>query len=150
LAFSRIRAEVFAAVCAIPSGRITTYAEIGRHLEVMPRHVAYMLAAIDDVPVEVPWHRVVAEQGSIRSPRRTRQAQHAQRLKAEGIAVNSKGQMEDLSRRFFQWPVREEGPVRPSRRPYSDPETPPVFPLAVKFGYPLSGPAKPASQRRRS
>jgi methylated-DNA-protein-cysteine methyltransferase related protein len=52
----------------MPVGSVTTYKAIGNHLDVMPRHVAYILATLQEpVLSAIPWHRVVAENGKLAS-----------------------------------------------------------------------------------
>ena len=43
-AFARIRAEVIRLVGLIPSGKFTTYGSIAVHMNVMARHVAFVLS----------------------------------------------------------------------------------------------------------
>jgi hypothetical protein len=42
--YARIRADVLAILHAVPAGKAVTYADIGAHLDVAPRHVAYILS----------------------------------------------------------------------------------------------------------
>jgi methylated-DNA-protein-cysteine methyltransferase related protein len=64
--FERIKADILAIVSAMPVGSVTTYKAIGNHLDVMPRHVAYILATLQEPLWSVtPWHRVVAENGKL-------------------------------------------------------------------------------------
>ncbi len=68
-AFARIKKEILAIVEAIPNGKVTTYKAIGEALEVMPRHVAYILTTLaEDESEQIPWHRVVSDGGKITSP----------------------------------------------------------------------------------
>jgi methylated-DNA-protein-cysteine methyltransferase-like protein len=65
-AFVRIKADVLKIVAAIPYGRLTTYRSIGQHLDVMPRHVAYILSQLDAADkLAYPWHRVVGDGGRL-------------------------------------------------------------------------------------
>ncbi len=69
-AFARIKKEVLALVEAIPSGKVSTYKAIGESLDVMPRHVAYILTTLLEVESEqLPWHRVVGDGGKITAPK---------------------------------------------------------------------------------
>jgi methylated-DNA-protein-cysteine methyltransferase related protein len=62
--FARIQMQVFAIVKSIPRGRVVTFANIGAHLDVVPRHVAYILAKLTPAErVELPWHRAVPAKG---------------------------------------------------------------------------------------
>ncbi|HAB17855.1 MAG TPA: MGMT family protein [Verrucomicrobiota bacterium] len=135
LAFARIRAEVMAATCKIPPGRITTYATIASHLEITPRHVAFVLAALKQPEADmIPWHRVVAQGGELRSGSEVGLRCQRQRLGAEGIRVAGR-QVADFDRLLFRWPARLDRPGMPVRRRYADPSTQPVFPESARFGY---------------
>lgn len=110
LAFARIKAEVLALAGQLRRGRVTTHAELGRRLDVPARHVAYILATLDDDDADaVPWHRVVSDGGRItaRGPRGIAQRE---RLAAEGVALDRAGVI-DLPRRMQAFP-RPPGPRR--------------------------------------
>jgi methylated-DNA-protein-cysteine methyltransferase related protein len=68
--FARIKREVLEIVAAIPPGRVATYKDIGDSLDVMPRHVAYILATLDPVDrAHIPWQRVISDKASSPHPR---------------------------------------------------------------------------------
>jgi methylated-DNA-protein-cysteine methyltransferase-like protein len=139
LAFSRIRAEVMAATASIPPGRVTTYSALANHLEVVPRHVAFVLASLSSAEAaELPWHRVVAQNGALRSSSADGLRRQQKRLEQEGVQV-VKNQIAAFSQLFFDWPARPDRPGIAQRRRYSDPKTPPLFPTALGYGYPLEG-----------
>lgn len=70
-AFLRIRDQVLRIVNCIPASRLCTYQAIGEHLDVMPRHVAYLLSQLPDhEKLRHPWHRVVAGDGTLGTPKR--------------------------------------------------------------------------------
>ncbi len=46
--YARIKAQVLQLTAAIPPQRICTYQSIGEYLDVVPRHVAYILSQLDD------------------------------------------------------------------------------------------------------
>lgn len=97
-AFARIKADVLGVVRDIPPGRVCTYAAIGRHLDVMARHVAYILATLaDEERADVPWHRVVAESGAVNRTKHGRGPEQVARLTGEGVAVGPKGVVADLA-----------------------------------------------------
>ena len=105
--FARISAQVLDVVARIPRGSVTTFAAIGDELEVPARHVAYVLATLDDdVREAVPWHRVVAEDGGLGSRAALAEARAA-RLEAEGVPVTG-GKVEDLTARFVHVLLDEE------------------------------------------
>lgn len=98
VAYARIKADVVAIVAKIPAGRLATHGAIGRHLAVVPRHVSYVLAMLDDLEREtVPWWRVVADGGAI--GRHRRRDDQMQRLKREGCAVAPAGIVQDFAAR---------------------------------------------------
>lgn len=147
-AFARIRAEVMAAACAVPRGRVTTYSAIAAHLEIVARHVAFVLAGLKGAEVdEIPWHRVVAADGGLRASSRAGLQRQKERLAAEGITVARGPRIAGFGRLVFRWPPRREHPGVPVRGPYSEPATPPLFQESFRFGYaPVVGgpPPRPA------
>ncbi|UPY38134.1 MGMT family protein [Sediminicoccus sp. KRV36] len=59
--FARIKADVLSIVANIPEGEVVTFRDIGAHLDVMPRHVAYILKMLDaEERAAFPAGRVVA------------------------------------------------------------------------------------------
>ena len=65
---------------------------MGEHLDVMPRHIAYILSQLEDNEKFVyPWHRVVSGDGSLGSPKSNPDGtSQADLLRAEGIPVTGK------------------------------------------------------------
>jgi methylated-DNA-protein-cysteine methyltransferase related protein len=97
-AFARIKADVIAIVERLPAGRVATHGEIGRHLAVFPRHVAYILATLDDDERErVPWWRVVADGGAV--GRHLRRDDQIARLKADHVPLSAAGIVQELGER---------------------------------------------------
>jgi methylated-DNA-protein-cysteine methyltransferase-like protein len=88
-AYARIKADVLAIVSTVPAGRVATYREIGRWLDVMPRHVAYLLGRLNPKEADaVPWHRVVGDGGWLGAPKEDGLGRtQAERLAEEGVAV---------------------------------------------------------------
>jgi methylated-DNA-protein-cysteine methyltransferase-like protein len=115
--FARIKADVLRIVAAIPQGRVATYAAIGAHLDVMPRHVAYILATLSDIEkATLPWHRVVAADGT------TGVAKHGadgtpQRalLAAEGATFDPEGRITDAVAREVTVAALPHGVPRQTR-----------------------------------
>jgi methylated-DNA-protein-cysteine methyltransferase-like protein len=101
-AFIRIRAQVLQIVATIPRGRVCTFQSIGAYLDVMPRHVAYILSQLDDgEKMTVPWHRVVAGSGTLGAPRFAPDGRsQAQRLADEGVVIARNAVAPDLASRF--------------------------------------------------
>jgi methylated-DNA-protein-cysteine methyltransferase related protein len=100
--FARIERDVFAIVASVPAGRIVTFAAVGAYLDVMPRHVAYLLARENAELSGIPWHRAVphndkvagAKLVGVGKPGRTRL--QAERLTSEGVVVAANGAIVDF------------------------------------------------------
>ncbi len=130
LAFAKIRSDSLAAVCEVPAGRVTTFAEVGRVLEVMPRHVAYIIATLSDSELgTIPWHRIVGDDGVLTKKQlAARGKEHISRLRAEGVAIGADGRILNWPKVCWMWDVVGEKIGGPSRGPYADPKTPLIFP----------------------
>jgi methylated-DNA-protein-cysteine methyltransferase-like protein len=90
--------RVFALVCEVPAGRVTTYGDVARTLGAVEvaRHVGFALAALRDD--SVPWHRVINSRGRISFPVGSAQWRRQQALlEAEGVHVSDEGRV-DLRR----------------------------------------------------
>jgi methylated-DNA-protein-cysteine methyltransferase-like protein len=109
-AFTRIRAEVIRLVALIPAGKFTTYGSIATHMNIMPRHVAFVLARLtDNEATGLPWHRVVGADARL-SPNMDaglRQTQ-MERLEAEGLRINAKGFIQDSDAHFHVVGIRRD------------------------------------------
>jgi methylated-DNA-protein-cysteine methyltransferase-like protein len=94
-AFARIKADILAIIRSVPEGAVVTFASIGAHLDIAPRHAAYILATLAGGEDEAfPWHRAVAADGALLSgPRGSRQAVL---LAAEGHAI-TRGKLDGLA-----------------------------------------------------
>jgi alkylated DNA nucleotide flippase Atl1 len=100
--FARIREHVLLLTAAVPKGKICTYRSMGEYLDVMPRHVAYILSTLKDSEKLVyPWHRVVGGDGSLgtrkQNPDGTSQAEL---LRSEGVLISENRVAIDLDRWF--------------------------------------------------
>ncbi len=92
-AFARIRAEVIRLVALIPPGKFTTYGSIATHMNVVARHVAFVMSALsNEESASLPWHRLVSSDARISQsmPPQLARRQRAL-LKAEGLKVDTKG-----------------------------------------------------------
>jgi methylated-DNA-protein-cysteine methyltransferase related protein len=68
--YTRIKGDVLAIVSAIPKGKVCTFSSIGEHLDVVPRHVAYILSTLEPLEtLQYPWHRVVGNDGNLGKPK---------------------------------------------------------------------------------
>jgi methylated-DNA-protein-cysteine methyltransferase related protein len=92
-AFKRIRAEVIRLVGLVPEGKFTTYGSIAVHMNVMARHVAFVMGRLTEEEAErLPWHRVVGADARI-SPKIDADLARVQRerLEKEGMKVDGRG-----------------------------------------------------------
>jgi methylated-DNA-protein-cysteine methyltransferase related protein len=95
--FARIKADVLRMVAAIPPGRVASFRDIGAHLDVMPRHVAHILATL--APQErdgLAWWRAVPQDG--RPGHAARAPEQDRLLAAEGIARGADGRLTEFER----------------------------------------------------
>ncbi len=118
-AFARIQAQVLQTVASIPPGRLCTYQAIGEHLDVMPRHVAYILSQLDDSSKMVyPWHRVVAADGRLGTPKQGPDGRsQASLLQEEGIGVAAGRVSAPLERHALSPAALDHGLPRQLRPP---------------------------------
>ena len=87
--YARIRADVLAIAMHVPRGALVSFAAVGAHLDVMPRHVAYIMAMLDGPERDrLPWHRLVAVDGRVTKP------VQRELLEGEGFAFDDKGYIE--------------------------------------------------------
>jgi methylated-DNA-protein-cysteine methyltransferase related protein len=94
----RFKSRVLAVVAAIPSGRVTTYGTIARHLGIRPRQVAFILGTLTvEESKQLPWFRVVAANGIVSSTKLGAVGRRQiARLRAEGVAVTPRNKVEDF------------------------------------------------------
>ena len=102
IAFKRIRAEVIRLVGLVPEGKFTTYGSIAVHMNVMARHVAFVMSRLTEEESErLPWHRVVGADARI-SPKMDAELARVQRerLEAEGMVIDQRGYIQDDEAHF--------------------------------------------------
>ena len=107
-AFARIRAEVIRLVRLIPEGKFTTYGSIAVHMNVMARHVAFVMSRLTpEESKELPWHRVVSADARI-SPNMDEALARKQRrrLRSEGMKINAAGYIQDADAHFHTVGIR--------------------------------------------
>lgn len=87
------REAVLALVACIPEGRVATYGQIAlmAGFPRRPRQVGMVLKGLPE-DTDLPWHRVVSQPGRIAARGRFWGAlEQADRLRAEGVAVDREG-----------------------------------------------------------
>jgi methylated-DNA-protein-cysteine methyltransferase-like protein len=121
--FARIKADVLRILGAVPEGHVVTFADVGAHLDVAPRHVAYIAATLTEMEkATLPWHRAVAADGSLGTPKRGAGGEaQAVLLAAEGITLDTAGRIAGFAARRIAVADVPHG-VPPQTRP---PEAPP-------------------------
>ncbi|MDX9954068.1 MAG: MGMT family protein [Anaerolineae bacterium] len=92
--------SVYALVCQIPAGKVTTYGQIARWLgwEHGARTVGW---ALRSAPADIPWHRVVNGRGGISL---LENAEQRLRLESEGVVFDALGRI-NLKEYGFVGPV---------------------------------------------
>jgi methylated-DNA-protein-cysteine methyltransferase related protein len=82
--FARIKRDVLAIIVTVPTGRLVTFKDVGAHLDVMPRHVPYILARLDPVEaLSLPWFRAVPEDRTLATPKHAPGGRSQRELLAE-------------------------------------------------------------------
>jgi methylated-DNA-protein-cysteine methyltransferase related protein len=107
-AFARIRAEVIRLVGLIPRGKFTTYGSIAIHMNVMARHVAFVMSSLtEQESAELPWHRVVSRDARL-SPHMNADLSKLQRrrLRGEGLRINAEGFIQNADDHFHVVGIR--------------------------------------------
>jgi methylated-DNA-protein-cysteine methyltransferase related protein len=95
--FVRIKQDILRMIAEIPEGRVSTYGRIGSELNVMARHVAYILAMLTEDEAEgIAWYRVVGEDGLVKSTKRRPASVQKSLLAMEGITVDGDGYVIDF------------------------------------------------------
>ena len=110
IAFQRIRAEVIRLVGLVPEGKFTTYGSLAVHMNVMARHVAFVMRRLtEEESARLPWHRVVGADARI-SPKMDAELARVQRerLEKEGMKVNERGFILDDEAHFHVVGVRRD------------------------------------------
>ena len=103
-AFARIKDDVMRIVDAIPEGKMCTHRAIGEHLDVMPRHVAYILSQLKpEEKMIYPWHRVVSDGGSLGVVKHHADGKtQAEMLEAEGLVVSKNSVQVSMTRALVE------------------------------------------------
>jgi methylated-DNA-protein-cysteine methyltransferase-like protein len=109
-AFARIRAEVIRLVGLIPEGKFTTYGSIAIHMNVMARHVAFVMSRLTpEESATLPWHRVMSADARISPNMEASLARkQRQRLRGEGMKINAAGYIQDPDSYFHVVGIRRQ------------------------------------------
>ena len=97
-------------VALIPEGKFTTYGSIAVHMNVMARHVAFVMSRLTDEESQaLPWHRVVSADARL-SPKMDAELRELQksRLESEGMSIDPKGFIEDADAHFHIVGIRRD------------------------------------------
>jgi methylated-DNA-protein-cysteine methyltransferase related protein len=99
--FARIQKDVFEIMKSVPKGALVTFKDIGAHLDVVPRHVAYILAMPDPaLRSEIPWHRAIPHDGVLKTPKAQLGLTQTELLKREGVLASESGALFDFEKRI--------------------------------------------------
>ncbi len=115
--FARIKSDILKLVSAIPEGSVCSYRSIGEHLDVVPRHVAYILSTLEPLEkMQYPWHRVVGDDGTLGKVKRAETGEtQAECLTSEGIPVSGHSIKASLEHRFIPAANLKSGVAKQSR-----------------------------------
>ncbi len=102
---------------SIRAGNVSTYKSLAGHIDVVPRHVAYILATLDDAERErIPWHRVVADDGAVSMTNKARAHAQIERLAAEGVLVDRRRRIVNFEQHFVDASKLDSGVERQWRQ----------------------------------
>ena len=115
--YARIKADVLAIVASIPEGKVCTFSSIGEHLDVVPRHVAYILSTLEPMEkVMFPWHRVVGNEGDLGKLKTSETGEsQAELLTFEGIFVIGNSIEAVFDKRFIPCVQLKSGVIKQTR-----------------------------------
>ncbi|HIK13792.1 MAG TPA: MGMT family protein [Leptolyngbyaceae cyanobacterium M33_DOE_097] len=121
-AFARIKSQVLTLTYSIPVGRVSTYRSLGEHLDVMPRHVAYILTTLkEEEKADLPWYRVVSDNGAVSAPNPVKAKAQMELLAAEGVAIGPQKTILNFAAIFVAAPDLASG-IPPQKRSHPAPE----------------------------
>lgn len=88
----RLRERIFAVVRGVPRGAVVSYGDVARACGTIPVVVGKALAHSPD---DLPWQRVIGQDGTLRTARRGAEFAARQRalLEAEGVAFAEDGRV---------------------------------------------------------
>lgn len=120
--YARIKQQALHIAGAVPPGRLLTYKGIGAWLDVVPRHVAYILARLDaDEQAQIPWFRIVPENGVlVRGKANAFGISQRQLLLGDGLIISLDGCIAGFAQALIDisdLPVNLPRQVRPAGTP---------------------------------
>jgi methylated-DNA-protein-cysteine methyltransferase related protein len=120
--YARIKGDVLTIVAGIPKGKVCTFSSIGEHLDVVPRHIAYILSTLEPLEkVQYPWHRVVGNDGNLGKPKSAETGESQSDLLAlDGVFVVDNSIAGLFAERFVECARLKSG-VKKQTRPIDAP-----------------------------
>jgi methylated-DNA-protein-cysteine methyltransferase related protein len=120
--YARIKADVLKIVSAIPRGKVCTFSSIGKHLDVVPRHVAYILSTLEPLEkIQYPWQRVVGNEGNLGKLKSSETGESQSKLLAkDGIVVSDNSIAASFAKNFVACELLDSG-VKKQTRPLEAP-----------------------------
>jgi methylated-DNA-protein-cysteine methyltransferase related protein len=122
--YARIKTDVLKIVSSIPKGKVCTFSSIGTHLDVVPRHVAYILSTLEPLEkVQFPWHRVVGNDGNLGKLKSAETGEcQSDLLTADGIIVFDNSIATSFAKHFVECSKLKSG-VKKQTRPANAPKS---------------------------
>jgi methylated-DNA-protein-cysteine methyltransferase related protein len=115
--FARIKRDILIIMASVPERRLVTFKDVGAYLDVMPRHVAYILTMLEpDEMVHCPWFRAVPEDGILKTPKsNTFGISQRELLAREGHMIAPDGRVLDLGQACIAVAVLPHGMTQQQR-----------------------------------
>jgi methylated-DNA-protein-cysteine methyltransferase related protein len=115
--YARIKADVLMIVSSIPKGKVCTFSSIGEHLDVVPRHIAYILSTLDPLEkVQYPWHRVVGNDGDLGKLKSSETGEsQSELLGVDGILVTGNSIAASFVKNFVECSLLKSGVLKQTR-----------------------------------
>ncbi len=115
--YARIKADVLKIVSSIPKGKVCTFSSIGEHLDVVPRHVAYVLSTLEPLDkVQYPWHRVVGNDGDLGKLKSSETGEtQSELLAGDGILVAGNSIAASFTKNLVECSLLKSGVLKQTR-----------------------------------
>jgi methylated-DNA-protein-cysteine methyltransferase related protein len=115
--YARIKSDVLKIVSSIPKGKVCTFSSIGDYLDVVPRHVAYILLTLEPLEkIQYPWHRVVGNDGNLGKPKSSETGESQPKLLMDdGILVTGNSIAVSFRKTFVECSLLKSGVMKQSR-----------------------------------